>query len=81
VLSRGAVETQLARLAAMPLARRLRVPALEPGRAPVIIAGAAIVAEAVQVSELDELVASEHDLVDGTALLAAQSRICSTADP
>jgi exopolyphosphatase/guanosine-5'-triphosphate,3'-diphosphate pyrophosphatase len=81
VLARAAVEAQLARLAAMPLGQRLRIPALEPGRAPVIVAGAAIVAEAMQVSELDELVASEHDLLDGIALLAAQSRICSTADP
>ena len=71
VLARAAVETQLARLA-MPLAQRLRIPALEPGRAPVIVAGAAIVAEAMQVSELDELVASEHDLLDGIALAAAQ---------
>jgi hypothetical protein len=39
------------------------------------------VADAMRVSELDELVASEHDLLDGIALLAAQSRICSTADP
>lgn len=33
------------------------------------------------VREVEELVASEHDLIDGIALLAAQSRICSTADP
>jgi exopolyphosphatase/guanosine-5'-triphosphate,3'-diphosphate pyrophosphatase len=72
VLTHGAVETQLARLAAMTLAERLQVAALEPGRAPVIVAGAAIVAEAMAVCELDELVASEHDLLDGTALAAAE---------
>jgi exopolyphosphatase / guanosine-5'-triphosphate,3'-diphosphate pyrophosphatase len=74
VLTRAAVETQLARLAALPLEQRLGVPALEPGRAPVIVAGAAIVAEAMAVCRLDELVASEHDLLDGIALLAAKSR-------
>jgi exopolyphosphatase/guanosine-5'-triphosphate,3'-diphosphate pyrophosphatase len=78
-LTLAGVETQLARLAAMPLATRRHVPALEPGRAPVIVAGAAILAEAMRACELDALIASEHDLLDGVALLAAQSRICSTA--
>jgi exopolyphosphatase/guanosine-5'-triphosphate,3'-diphosphate pyrophosphatase len=72
VLTRAAVEAQLARLAAVPLAERLRVPALEPGRAPVIVAGAAIVAEAMAACELDELVTSDNDLLDGIALAAAE---------
>ena len=72
VLTGAAVEAQLARLAALPLAERLLVPALEPGRAPVIVAGAAIVAEAMSACELETLVASERDLLDGVALLAAE---------
>ena len=71
-LTIDAVETQLARLAALPLEERLRIPALEPGRAPVIVAGAAIVAEAMAACEIAELVASEHDLLDGVALAAAE---------
>jgi exopolyphosphatase/guanosine-5'-triphosphate,3'-diphosphate pyrophosphatase len=71
-LTIDAVEAQLARLAALALEERLRVPALEPGRAPVIVAGAAIVAEAMAAYELAELVASEHDLLDGVALAAAE---------
>jgi exopolyphosphatase / guanosine-5'-triphosphate,3'-diphosphate pyrophosphatase len=71
-LSREAVERQLARLASLPLAERRRVPALEPERAPVIVAGAAIVREVMGVYELDELETSVRDLLDGTALAAAE---------
>jgi exopolyphosphatase / guanosine-5'-triphosphate,3'-diphosphate pyrophosphatase len=72
VLTWDAVDTQLTRLAGLPLEERLRVPALEPGRAPVIVAGAAIVAEAMAACELGELVASEHDILDGVALEAVK---------
>ena len=72
VLTRAALEVQLERLAGLPLAERLRVPALEPGRAPVIVAGAAIVAAAMSACELETLVASERDLLDGVALLASE---------
>jgi exopolyphosphatase / guanosine-5'-triphosphate,3'-diphosphate pyrophosphatase len=70
-ISRRAVEEQLARLAAMPLDERRRVPALEPERAPVIVAGAAILAEVLAVYDLHALQASERDLLDGVALEAA----------
>jgi exopolyphosphatase/guanosine-5'-triphosphate,3'-diphosphate pyrophosphatase len=67
-----AVEAQLARLAALPLEERRRVPGLEPERAPVIVAGVAIVAELLRRFRLDALEASEHDLLDGAALAAAE---------
>jgi exopolyphosphatase/guanosine-5'-triphosphate,3'-diphosphate pyrophosphatase len=70
-ISRSAVEEQLARLAAMPLAERRRLPGLEPERAPVIVAGGAILAEVLAHYGLDELEASERDLLDGVALEAA----------
>jgi exopolyphosphatase/guanosine-5'-triphosphate,3'-diphosphate pyrophosphatase len=70
-IPRGAVEEQLARLAALPLEERRRVPGLEPERAPVIVAGAAILAEILARYGLDELRASERDLLDGVALEAA----------
>jgi exopolyphosphatase/guanosine-5'-triphosphate,3'-diphosphate pyrophosphatase len=71
-LTIAAVETQLARLAALTLEERSRIPTLEPGRAAVIVAGAAIVAEAMRSCGIDELAVSEHDLLDGVALAAAE---------
>jgi exopolyphosphatase/guanosine-5'-triphosphate,3'-diphosphate pyrophosphatase len=66
-----AVEVQLRRLASLPLAERRRVPALEPERAPVIVAGAVIVREVLAHFGLRELEASERDIMDGAALAAA----------
>jgi exopolyphosphatase/guanosine-5'-triphosphate,3'-diphosphate pyrophosphatase len=72
VLTLHAVEQQLARLAALPLDERRKLPALDPERAPVIVAGAAIVREVLRRYELDTLEASEHDLLHGIALAAAE---------
>ena len=72
VLSREAVEEQLERLAALPLEERRRVPGLEPERAPVIVAGAVIVREVLARYGLAELEASEHDILHGAALAAAE---------
>jgi exopolyphosphatase/guanosine-5'-triphosphate,3'-diphosphate pyrophosphatase len=66
------VERQLERLAGLPLAERRELPGLDPGRAPVIVAGVAIVAEVLRFFGLDELEASEHDLLTGAALAAAE---------
>jgi exopolyphosphatase/guanosine-5'-triphosphate,3'-diphosphate pyrophosphatase len=70
--SREDVERQLERLAALPLEERRGLPGLEPARAPVIVAGVAIVAEALRFFDLDELEVSEHDLLTGAALTAAE---------
>jgi exopolyphosphatase/guanosine-5'-triphosphate,3'-diphosphate pyrophosphatase len=70
VLTARALDEQLGRLAAMTEAQR-RVVLLEPDRAPVIVAGAVIVREALRVLGLDELQVSEHDILDGAALAAA----------
>jgi exopolyphosphatase / guanosine-5'-triphosphate,3'-diphosphate pyrophosphatase len=67
-----AIEEQLTRLAAMPLAERRRVPALDPERAPVVVAGAVILREVLVHSGLDEIEASERDLLHGAALEAAE---------
>lgn len=66
-----AVEQQLERLAALPLAERREVPGLDPERAPVIVAGAVIAREVLAHFELPELEASERDLLHGAALEAA----------
>jgi exopolyphosphatase/guanosine-5'-triphosphate,3'-diphosphate pyrophosphatase len=72
VLTASAVDGQLARLAALPLDRRREVPGLEPGRAPVIVAGAAILREILCRYGLGAIEASEHDLLHGVALAAAE---------
>ncbi|MEX2212151.1 MAG: hypothetical protein WD689_10370 [Gaiellaceae bacterium] len=70
-IAREAVERQLARLASLPLEERRRLPGLEPERAPVIVAGAAILAELLAAYGLDGVEASERDILDGAALEAA----------
>ena len=71
-LTAGAVDEQLARLAALPLAERRRVPGLEPERAPVIVAGAVILREVLRHFGLDGIEVSERDLLHGAALEAAK---------
>ena len=71
-LSREAVEQQLERLAALPLAERRELPGLEPERAPVILGGVVIVREVLERYGLDALEVSERDLLHGAALEAAQ---------
>ena len=70
-LTRAGVAVQLERLAALPLEERRRVPGLEPDRAPVIVAGAVILREVLDRYGLTEIEASEQDILDGAALLAA----------
>jgi exopolyphosphatase / guanosine-5'-triphosphate,3'-diphosphate pyrophosphatase len=70
-LTIGGVEQQLSRLAAMPLSERCQVPALDPERAPVIVAGAVILREVLAHFGLEEIEASERDILHGIALEAA----------
>jgi exopolyphosphatase/guanosine-5'-triphosphate,3'-diphosphate pyrophosphatase len=63
---------QLDRLAALPLDERRGVPALEPERAPVIVAGAAILVAILDTYGLREVVVSERGLLHGAALAAAE---------
>jgi exopolyphosphatase/guanosine-5'-triphosphate,3'-diphosphate pyrophosphatase len=70
VLSAEAVERQTERLRMLSLEERARI--MEPGRAPVIVAGAAILAEILARYELDGLEASERDILHGAALAAAE---------
>jgi exopolyphosphatase / guanosine-5'-triphosphate,3'-diphosphate pyrophosphatase len=71
-LSRAGLVAQLELLAALPLEERRRVPGLEPERAPVIVAGAVILREVLDRYRLAEVEASERDILDGAALLAAE---------
>ena len=72
LVTRQAVHEQLARLAALPLSERRQVPALEPERAPVIVSGAIVCRELLDVFALDTIEASELDILDGAALRAAE---------
>jgi exopolyphosphatase/guanosine-5'-triphosphate,3'-diphosphate pyrophosphatase len=71
-LTLAGVTAQLERLAALPLAERRELPALDPERAPVIVAGAVIVREILLHFGLDDLKASEHDILHGAVLAAAE---------
>jgi exopolyphosphatase/guanosine-5'-triphosphate,3'-diphosphate pyrophosphatase len=66
------LEEQLQRLASLRVAQRRQIPALEPERAPVIVAGAVIAREVLAFFGLDALEVSERDILDGAALAAAE---------
>jgi exopolyphosphatase/guanosine-5'-triphosphate,3'-diphosphate pyrophosphatase len=72
VLTRDGARAQLERLATLPLEERRRVPALDPERAPVIVAGAAILVAILDAYGLEAIRVSERDLLDGAALAAAE---------
>jgi exopolyphosphatase/guanosine-5'-triphosphate,3'-diphosphate pyrophosphatase len=72
VLTRDGARAQLERLAALPLEERRNVPALDPERAPVIVAGGAILVAILDAYGLDGIRASERDILDGAALAAAE---------
>jgi exopolyphosphatase/guanosine-5'-triphosphate,3'-diphosphate pyrophosphatase len=65
------VELLLARLAEMTEAQRRQVVGLHPDRAPTIVAGMILLAEAMRSFELDRVEVSEHDILRGGALRLA----------
>jgi exopolyphosphatase / guanosine-5'-triphosphate,3'-diphosphate pyrophosphatase len=71
-IPRAAVDRELLRLSAMTLEQRLAVPGIEPGRAPVIVAGLVILREILTAYELPEIEVSERDILHGAALAAAE---------
>jgi exopolyphosphatase/guanosine-5'-triphosphate,3'-diphosphate pyrophosphatase len=71
-LTRARAREQLQRLAGMSVAERRGLPRMEPERAPVIVAGAAILVAVLDAYGLDEIVVSERDILDGIALAAAE---------
>ena len=71
-LSRARARERLHQLAGMSVAERRRLPRMEPERAPVIVAGAAILVAVLDAYALDAIEVSEHDLLDGVALAAAE---------
>ena len=67
----GTVELLLARLADMDEAQRRQVVGLNPDRAPTIVAGMILLAEAMKAFDLEQVEVSEHDILHGGALRLA----------
>jgi exopolyphosphatase/guanosine-5'-triphosphate,3'-diphosphate pyrophosphatase len=64
------VTAQTARLGSLTVDERARI--MEPGRASVIVAGAAILAEILERYGLHGIEASDRDILHGAALTAAE---------
>jgi exopolyphosphatase / guanosine-5'-triphosphate,3'-diphosphate pyrophosphatase len=71
-LGKAAVEEQLERLSGMTLDERLAVPGIEPGRAPVIVAGLVILREVLSAYHLAAIKVSQRDILHGAALAATE---------
>jgi exopolyphosphatase/guanosine-5'-triphosphate,3'-diphosphate pyrophosphatase len=71
VLMLATVEMLLARLANMTEDQRRQVVGLDPNRAPTIVAGMILLAEALRAFELRQVEVSEHDILQGGALRLA----------
>jgi exopolyphosphatase/guanosine-5'-triphosphate,3'-diphosphate pyrophosphatase len=73
-LSLATLRALVTRLAALPLDARARLPGMEPKRADVIVAGAVVVAEAMDLTGFDRLVVSDRGVRWGLVheLLAAR---------
>ncbi len=72
-LGRAELERLTRELAALPLAERRRLPALDPKRADVIVGGAVLVEEVVAWAHADELVVSDRGVRWGLARRLAAS--------
>jgi exopolyphosphatase/guanosine-5'-triphosphate,3'-diphosphate pyrophosphatase len=68
----ASVEEQLERLAALTTEARLAVPGIEPGRAPVIVAGIVVLREVMTAYDLEEIEVSERDILHGAAFAASE---------
>jgi exopolyphosphatase/guanosine-5'-triphosphate,3'-diphosphate pyrophosphatase len=68
VMSHGDVRLLSRRLASLPIDQRKRIPALDPGRADVIVAGAEILLSVMEVFDFPEVLVSERDILDGLVI-------------
>ena len=69
----GRIQRMLSRLSTLPLAERLRVPGMHPGRAPTIVTGTVILVQLMRAFGLQEVEVSELDILHGSALSAAMA--------
>ncbi len=70
-VTRDQLDAQFASLSDMPLAARQQVPGLDPGRAPVIVAGLLIMQTVMDLAGMREFTVSETDILQGIVLAAA----------
>ncbi|MGH2787359.1 MAG: exopolyphosphatase [Actinomycetota bacterium] len=68
VMSHGDVRLLARRLESLPVDGRRRIPALDPGRADVIVAGAEILLAVMEVFDFPEVLVSERDILDGLVI-------------
>lgn len=67
-LTRGQVEEIFVRLARAPVEERRKIMGLEPGRADIIVGGAAVLRVVMDLAGLDEILVSEKDILDGLVI-------------
>jgi exopolyphosphatase/guanosine-5'-triphosphate,3'-diphosphate pyrophosphatase len=72
VLGAAWIDEQVERLAALPVEEIRGLRGMHPDRAPVILAGTVVVAEALRRFGLAQLEVSEQDLMHGAALAASE---------
>jgi len=72
VLTLDAIQRMYSMLSGKSLEERLKVPGLHPGRAPTIVAGVVILIQAMRAFGLQQIEVSEHDILHGAALEAAE---------
>ena len=75
VLEAQVLEGQFANLAELPLARRRELTGLHPDRAPTIVAGVAILLEALRTLDLERVTVSERDVLHGASLKLGMSKL------
>ena len=68
--STATFDALVARLAALSIPEVEAIPSLDPARAPVLLAGAIIVARSLHTIGADVVTVSESDILDGVALAA-----------
>jgi exopolyphosphatase / guanosine-5'-triphosphate,3'-diphosphate pyrophosphatase len=71
-LTTTSIADELVRLSTVPVAKLRERRGLHPERAPVIVAGAVVVLETLRYFGFEELEVSEHDIMHGAALAAAE---------
>jgi len=67
-LTRDQVEQIFRKLASVPLDERKKAMGLEPGRADIIVGGAAVLRVVMDVARLEEILVSEKDILDGLVI-------------
>ncbi len=67
-LTRAKVEELFRKLASVELEERKKLMGLEPGRADIIVGGAAVLRVVMDLAGLDEILVSEKDILDGLVL-------------